>query len=435
MSPLFLPHALRVRLISAPTTLSPGSLKHVIFGVTLAILISPNSVLVLCFGLAGIPGNSVFTGTLLTVATLLVGVLCFRRDIVLQPADYLFFALLLCMATSFVLNGWTSNAREYELLILSLAAYPACRFISRMDIVSGRTSFMWAIGIIVLLGTIVTAVALLQQWNGEHGRPIVFGFDAAATYFLGSLCFLVIALVTGHRLTARRAALISSLIFLPTAIFAASMVRFTFIALAGSLGLAMIVSEAKQRKYVIAVAVVILVAIVTGLVARSNKAGLYADYAMEQTLGDVGVEKLPTCYLKVNLKNSIAIRKALVQDALFLIPNAGWIGAGLDSFMKFSCIKLTEVHNSILQAMVEFGWLGGSLLLIIIILVVSLMYPLAKNDGATRFVLVSLVFVEILSLAHGRISRDAIIFAFLGCAVGLKETVRTPVPTTSAVAV
>ena len=111
----------------------------------------------------------------------------------------------------------------------------------------------------------------------------------------------------------------------------------------------------------------ILVAIAAGLLARYDQARRFADYAIERSPGEIGLEKPPSCYLTVNPRNSIAIRKVLVQDALFLIPRSGWIGTGLDSFMKFSCIKLTEVHNSILQAAVEFGWLGGSLLLAIIV--------------------------------------------------------------------
>jgi hypothetical protein len=401
-----------------------GGLRQVIFGVTFAILLAPSSVLVLCFGLTGSSGNSPFTGALLATATGAVGLLCFRRPIVLCIVDYLFFALLLCILSSFALNGWTSNAKEYALLVLSLAAYPACRFVSLADIVSGRSAFILVTSAIVLLGTIATAEALWQQWGDQHGKPFVFGFDAAGVYFLGSLSFLVIALVTGGQLTARRTALVSALIFLPTAIFAASLVRFTFIALAGALCVATILSGARQRKHIVAIAFMILVAIAAGLAARYHKASLYADYMMEQSPGDVGLEISPSCYLEVNIRNSIAIRKALLQDAVFLVPQSGWLGTGLDSFMKFSCIKLHEVHNSILQAAVEFGWLGGSLLLAIIVVAGSSILPQARYDDASRLVLCSLAFAVLLSLAYGRISRDGVMFALLGCTVGLKETAR-----------
>ena len=60
--------------------------------------------------------------------------------------------------------------------------------------------------------------------------------------------------------------------------------------------------------------------------------------------------------------------------------------------MKFSCIRLTEVHNSVLQAAVEFGWLGGSLLLALIVVAAGSLFPLARYDDASRFVLCSLAF-------------------------------------------
>ena len=92
------------------------------FGATFAILIAPNSVLALRYGLAGSSGDSLVTGAVLTIATIAVGMLCFRRDIVLLCADYLFLAFLLCIVSSSVINGWTTNVKEYQLLVLSLSA-------------------------------------------------------------------------------------------------------------------------------------------------------------------------------------------------------------------------------------------------------------------------------------------------------------------------
>ena len=179
--------------------LSHEGLKPILFGVVLAILLAPQSVLLLCFGLTGSSGNSVFTGMLLATVTGAIALLCFRRNLDLLPTDYLFAALLLCIVSSFLLNGSTSDAREYALLAVSLAAYPACRLISRADMVSGRWPFIWFTGIVALLGTIVTAVALAQQWHDQHGKPYVFGQDAGGTYFLGSLCFFIIALIFVYR--------------------------------------------------------------------------------------------------------------------------------------------------------------------------------------------------------------------------------------------
>lgn len=175
----------------------------------------------------------------------------------------------------------------------------------------------------------------------------------------------------------------------------------------------------------------ILLAIATGMTARYAKARLLADYALEQSSGVVTWKRPPSCDLKINPKNSIAIRKALSLDALFLMPRAGWIGTGLDSFMNFSCIKQTEVHNSSLQAAVEFGWMGGALFVLIVVFTGVAILPLARHGGAPLFVLCGLVFVVMLSLAHGRLSRDAVLFALLGTAVGLKETTKSLVLTPS----
>ncbi|SHK76702.1 hypothetical protein SAMN05444159_4135 [Bradyrhizobium lablabi] len=56
------------------------------------------------------------------------------------------------------------------------------------------------------------------------------------------------------------------------------------------------------------------------------------------------------------------------------------------------------------------------------------------SDGAPLagcIIVIGFAFIVVESLAHGRISRDAVLFAFLGCAVGLKETSQTLTPATS----
>jgi hypothetical protein len=405
--------------------------RSLIFGLIFAILFSTPSVLVLCFGVVGTSGNSIFTGALLTVSMAALGPLCFRRNLVLVPADYIFFLFLLTISFSFAFNGQSSNTKECELLALSLSAYPACRLITETDLTIGRPSFIAVSSLIVVLGTVATGFAVFQQWDDPHGKPFVFGFDAAPTYFLQSLSFLILAGVTVGNLTMRRTAIVSALIFLPMAIFAASLVRFTFLALAVSLFVAIFFSGVGQRKHVFVIGAVILLAIATGLTARYAKARLLADYALEQSSGVVTWKRPPSCDLKINPKNSIAIRKALSLDALFLMPRAGWIGTGLDSFMNFSCIKQTEVHNSSLQAAVEFGWMGGALFVLIVVFTGVAILPLARHGGAPLFVLCGLVFVVMLSLAHGRLSRDAVLFALLGTAVGLKETTKSLVLTPS----
>ncbi|MDO9061677.1 MAG: hypothetical protein Q7U92_22010 [Bradyrhizobium sp.] len=142
------------KLIStAPAGRPHGGRGQLAFGVTLACLLAPQSVLVLFYGLTGSSGNSLATGAFLTIVTVAAGMLCFRRDIALLPTDYLFFALVVCILSSSAFNGWTGNAKEQALLLVSLAAYPACRLISRADIAAGRVAFIWSTGVIVALGS------------------------------------------------------------------------------------------------------------------------------------------------------------------------------------------------------------------------------------------------------------------------------------------
>ena len=105
-----------------------------------------------------------------------------------------------------------------------------------------------------------------------------------------------------------------------------------------------------------------------------------------------GGTETPSCRLAVNTRNSIAIRQALAKDAIYLIPTAGLVGTGLDSFMRFTCVEAHEVHISVLQAAVEFGWIGGTLWVLLMSVTIYRLAPLAKRCAAARFVLCSLVF-------------------------------------------
>jgi hypothetical protein len=126
----------------------------------------------------------------------------------------------------------------------------------------------------------------------------------------------------------------------------------------------------------------------------------------------------------VNADNSVAIREALLRDAFFMLPTSGLFGRGLDGFMQRTCIPSHQIHNSPLQAFVEFGWLGGSLFFLLIVSSLVSLSGSARHDDASRFLFCGLVFVVVLSLAHGRFSRDAAVFAFLGGAAGLRQSAR-----------
>ena len=107
-----------------------------------------------------------------------------------------------------------------------------------------------------------------------------------------------------------------------------------------------------------------------------------------------------------------------------MLPRAGVFGIGLDRFPDLSCIKDTEVHNSLLQVVIEFGWPAGLILATLIWIAVRSAWSSAREDAEAGFVLYGLVFVFTESLAHGQISRDAMLFLFLGYTASLRNQLR-----------
>jgi O-antigen ligase len=81
-----------------------------------------------------------------------------------------------------------------------------------------------------------------------------------------------------------------------------------------------------------------------------------------------------------------------------------------------------EPHNSFLQAFVEFGWLGGLFMALAVIVAGFPLLRLSKSDNAAKFALCSLAYIVMISLAHGRLSRDMLLFAMLGIAAATRET-------------
>jgi hypothetical protein len=406
-------------------------LQGVFLGIAFAVFLSYGACLVLAFGLIGSAGNSIATGMLLLLLPITLFLLSHRDARWPNPglADGVFFALVVVVLLSFLANAERAGStKEYLLLVSTFAGYVATRRIDVDHVNALLPAFKRTTAIIVMLGACFTADEMVREWNGPSGKPLVFGFNAAGTYFTQALSVLTIALVSTDDPSPRRTALISALLFLPAAIFAAAMVRFTFIALAGGLLIATIVTESGKRRHVVAVALVLFFAIGAGLAARPNFTMQYASYVLDTPYGlDAPVlmgpseahRDMPSCRLTTNMRNSIAIREALAMDALYLIPGAGFIGTGLDSFMQYSCIKAHEVHVSVLQMAVEFGWLGGGLFLVLIAIAIGNLVPTAKRSCEARFILCALSFMVMVSLAHGRVSRDGALFALLGCAVGI----------------
>jgi len=449
---------------------SPTRGRDAVFGAAFAAFISPHAAIVLLLGLAGSLGNTVFTSLFLSGTTALVWFLTFRSDIVVSALDYMFAGFVAVVVCSVLSNGLTAEPKEYALLTLALSAYPACRFIRASDLARGRDGFVGLLAIVAILGAAVTLVALTEEWGGPRSKPLIFGFSALPIFALQSLSYLVFAVLMMRQLTVRRTLLFSLLLFIPLAIFASALVRFTFVALIAALVVGACSSSTWRRKNVLIVIAAIVLSVTAGFVSRPQHIARYASYAIgggqtdpqapapaaneapatsnagqapaASPANSAGVpaqkpqqpvelqKRAPSCTTEtnVNLQNSIAIRKVLLLDAAFMLPGAGLFGYGLDGFTKVSCMAGHQMHNSVLQAFVEFGWLGGMLLSALIVTSLWSIMRMAKGDAASRFVSCCLTFVVLLCLVHGRLSREAAVFAWIGTVAGMTQSVRSRTP-------
>jgi O-antigen ligase len=120
----------------------------------------------------------------------------------------------------------------------------------------------------------------------------------------------------------------------------------------------------------------------------------------------------------VDLDNSLEIRKSLLAMALQMIPQAGPFGLGLDAFQQNTCLGMPP-HNTILQTAIELGWVGGSMLMALVAAMMWRLLPIARTDRAVAFLLCSLAYVCVLSLVHGRLSRQGDLFLILGASAGV----------------
>jgi len=381
-----------------------------------ALIVSTAPILVLCHGLLGT--GPLFTCAYMVVTTAALFGLSRWENFASYPSDW-FFAVFVCAGSlSFVENGNTAGWKESLLFLLSVSAYPAARLYSMGEV---KPAFIWTTAIIVFAGTVVTIPALIDQWDFHHGKPYVFGeFDAAPIQFLTSLGFLVIAL-SCTPLTDRRVLLIGALLFLPLAIFAASMVRFTFIAMIAGLIVSAMIAKREEKKFAGMLVLVILLAVGSGLLARSSATVrlINVEFSSVNRVHAPDVAECPT----VNMDNSIAIRKQLLREAVNILPEVGIFGIGLDGIMNTSCLPGMETHNSFLQALVEFGWIGGAALLLVVVSSAAFLFPIARYHLEARFAVSSVAYLAVMCLAHGRVSRDGLLFLFLGYATSLQDRV------------
>ncbi len=363
------------------------------------IFVSANSVLILLYGIVGMTGNQFITAGVLA-APLIVLMRSFRP----LPADFLFAAFLAVVVASVITNGRTTTDREYALLTITLAAYPACRaFGNRFD----HSFFVYITGAIVAAGTLLTAWAIVYDQSGEI-KPLVFGFHEGPTVFLMSLCFLIFALVSIN-LSWRKLLMIGILIAFPSFVFAAAMVRHPFIALC--LTLAALAMFDGRRRYSVAIFGVICLSLSIGLASRPGKSSKLVELVVQNAL-----KPTATC----DSGDTVAYRLILTKEALAMIPTVGLVGAGVGSFAKQSCNK-SFPHNIVLQTAAE---LGVAAALILIGLFGSALVSVTRRvrfDPVARFVFAGLVFTGLEFLMSGSLTNAAPLFGFMGWSVGLEE--------------
>ncbi|UVO30742.1 hypothetical protein [Bradyrhizobium arachidis] len=224
----------------------------------LGILVSTSSLSVLAHGLFG--AGSVVTGLLLAGPVVLLVALGEWRVISFNLCDGLFVAFVGSVGVSLLVNGHRGE-KELALLAITLSGYLAGRLCGEREI---RQGLMIMGSAVMAAGALSTLAALVEQWSAPHCKPLVFGeFDAAPAQFamLMGLCLL------GWLTSLSRASgviALDVLAMVPIAVFAASMVRFTFVALA-VLVAAVLGPRVLSRRVIAALAALALCAIVGAL--------------------------------------------------------------------------------------------------------------------------------------------------------------------------
>ncbi|UVO30208.1 O-antigen ligase family protein [Bradyrhizobium arachidis] len=376
----------------------------------LGILVSAGSLAVLAHGLLG--AGSVVTGLLFAGPVALLVVLGEWRAVSLNLCDGLFIAFVASVGLSLLVNGHGSDLKELALLAITLWCYLAGRLSGEGEI---RRALMIAGSAVTAAGALATLVALIEQWSAPHGKPMVFGqFDAAPAQFSMLMGLCLLAWLTSLSRTSGLIVL-GVLAAVPAAIFVASMVRFSFAALALALFVAVVLGPRMwNRRGVAVLAAMAFCTIVVALALRWQTTRIFVDHAFNAAAAPWSI----ACEA-VDRDNSIAIRGQLFRDALRLLPAVGPFGIGLDGFEVRGCIKGIGVHNVFLQASIEFGWLAGLALLTLVVSAWRGVRTLAPIVPDYRFVAAALVYVATISLMHGRISREFALFLLLGYAARL----------------
>jgi hypothetical protein len=375
-----------------------------------SVSISASAILVLLFGAMGVQGNSLVSGAIF--ATPLAALLVTSPRMKLTLGDLLFAAFVGLAAISIAVNGVTASNKDYALLALSLAAYPAFRGLGRGF---NRELFVLITGAIVTAGTIATAVFIMrgEMANGNH--PAVFGFAEASVYFAKSFAFFLFALASsGVSLLA-----LLAVALVPCIVFSAAMVRHPFIGIFA--GFVVIGLTTGRRMQVAVICAAIVAVFAAGMFVRPTTSQRLIGYVASTFAPSVSATDDPEAYISaehadcgpLNWSDSIAIRKALTREAFAMIPRAGFFGIGLGGFAKASCMKQYP-HNIFLQTAVELGLPAALLLLALLVIA----FIAAFGDS---FVLAGLVFAGIEAIFSGALTGAILLFGFMGWAVGSRE--------------
>lgn len=394
-----------------------------------AALLLP-SILVLTYGFAGSTGNSLATGAAIAALTATLAAATRRRPIQLDLADIALGAIVVAAAISSMVATMPAPRNELIALALTLSSYLAARRLSTEDLPGLRAAVLITAGAVTAIGAPLTFAALLPHWdNDPHGRPMLFGLPSAATMLAITAGYLAIAAATDE-LTRRRLATWCAILFVPAAIAAASMVRFTLMATIGAVLLAAaIAATRRQRLGALAIAATLVIATACGLAARHQTAAAYmqqfAALAPAVSLArSVAPLMQPTAVgaprtdCGVDTGNSLAIRASLLREAAALVPQAGPFGLGLDGFLQRDCLGMMP-HNVILQALVEFGWIGGGALVLLMAALALRLLRLARKNPTAAFLACSLAYAAALAMVHGRLSRQNDLFLLLGAGAGI----------------
>jgi hypothetical protein len=373
--------------------------------------------LLLCFSAFTIQSHALGGGSLVSAVLLLgsiLGLLAagYWSDLKFDLCDVV-FGLLIASILASVANTGLSDPKEGLLLAITLCSYPAARAAGRHLLTMG---FFAVLIPVIVLGSIETLWALIAQWDQPHGKPVVLTVDAGATIFAVVTGYAVLALAASA-LPLRQTALAGALLCLPVAIWAASMVRLTLALIPISLACMATFGGKNVRTRALALAVLVMLATGSGLASRPAMTSIYARYAL------AAVVQSPSrldC-AATDLDNSIVIRLVLYREALRLFGESGWLGIGFNQIPDRACPREMEVHNSIVQAIVELGPLSGILLIVLIVLPLRSLRVLAPISRDAAFALGAVIFITLLSLAHGRLSRDIQLFALLGYAASIRS--------------